>query len=97
MAQGYAPGFFPPGTPAACNPPTVTAPPCLTAKNLPGTTNNKQAILVFAGRALDGQIRPNGTLSNYFEGENATPADLIFEHRAGVPTSINDRVVVVSP
>jgi type II secretory pathway pseudopilin PulG len=97
MALGYAPGFFAPGTPAACNPPTVTAPPCLTVNNLAGTTNDKQAILVFAGRALDGQIRPNGTLSNYFEGQNATPSDLIFEHRAGVPTAINDRVVVVSP
>jgi len=96
MALGYAPGVIAPGNPAGCNPPTVTAPPCLTVNNLPGTTNNKQAILIFAGRALDNQSRP-GTLSNYLEGQNATPNDLIFEHRTGVATTINDRVVVVSP
>lgn len=97
MALGYAPGVIAPGNPAACNPPTVTAPSCLTVNNLPGTTNNKQAILIFAGRALDNQSHPSGSLSNYLEGQNATPADLIFEHRAGVSTTINDRVVVVSP
>jgi type II secretory pathway pseudopilin PulG len=97
MALGYAPGVIAPGNPAACNPPTATAPPCLTVNNLPGTTNNKQAILIFAGRALDNQVHPSGTLSDYLEGQNATPADLIFEHRTGVSTTINDRVVVVSP
>lgn len=97
MALGYAPGVIAPGNPAGCNPPTVTAPPCLTVNNLPGTTNNKQAILIFAGRALDNQSHPSGSLSNYLEGQNATPNDLIFEHRTGVSTTINDRVVVVSP
>ena len=97
VSSGYAPGGVPPGNPAACNPPVPTAPTCLTVNNLPGQTNNKQAILVFAGRALDGQTRPSGNPANYLEGQNATPADLIFEHRSGVPTSINDRVVVVSP
>jgi len=94
MSSGLAPS----SSAGACNPPTVTAPPCLTVNNLPGSTNNKEAILIFAGRALDGQTRPlPGTLANYLEGQNATPADLIFEHRAGVATTINDRVVVVSP
>jgi hypothetical protein len=91
MSSGVAPGGG--GT---CNPPPG-APTCLTVNNLSGTTNNKQAILILAGRALDGQSHPNATLSNYLEGQNATPADLIFENRAGVPTTINDRVVVVSP
>jgi len=69
---------------------------CLTVKNLPGP-NDKQAILVFAGRALDGQAHPTGNLADYLEGENSTPADSIFEHRAGPSPTINDRVVVVAP
>ena len=87
---------FVPGGGGTCNPPPG-APTCLTVNNLPGPTNNKQAILILAGRALDGQSRPSATLSNYLEGQNTTPADLIFEHRAGAPTTINDRVVVVAP
>jgi len=91
-----SPGFAPGGG-GSCNPLPAT-PSCLTVNNLPAPTNNKQAILVFFGRALDGQTRPvPGTLANYLEGQNATPADLIYEHRAGTPTTINDRVVVVSP
>jgi hypothetical protein len=97
ISPGFAPGGVPSGNPADCNPLPGT-PPCLTVNNLPAPTNNKQAILVFAGRALDGQTRPvPGTLANYLEGQNATPADSIFVHRAGSPTTTNDRVVVVSP
>jgi len=92
MSSGLSPGGG-----GACSRPTPSARACLTVNNLPGSTNNKQAILVFAGRALDGQTRPSGTPADYLEGQNATPADLIFEHRAGTPTAINDRVVVVSP
>ncbi len=99
ISPGFAPGGVPPGNPAVCNPLPAT-PSCLTVNNLPPSfvqKNDKQAILVFAGRALDGQTRPSGSPANYLEGENATPADFIFEHRSGVATSINDRVVVVSP
>jgi type II secretory pathway pseudopilin PulG len=95
ISSGYRPSSV-----GSCNPPDPSAPSCLTVNNLPGQTNNKQAILIFAGRALDGQIRtgpPGNNLPNYLEGENSTPGDLIFEHRAGNPTTINDRVVVVSP
>jgi len=93
VSPGFAPGGVPPGNPPACNPP----PSCLTVNNLPAPTNNKQAILVFAGRALNGSIRPSANLADYLEGENSTPADFIYEHRAGTATAINDRVVVVSP
>jgi hypothetical protein len=79
------------------SPPCTAGTTCLTVNNLPTPNNNKQAILVFTGRALGGQTRPSGTLANYLEGQNSTPADLIFEHRAGTATTINDRVVVVSP
>jgi len=95
VSPGFVPGGVPPGNPAACTP--AGTPSCLTVNNLPAPTNNKQAILVFAGRALNGSTRPSGIPANYLEGQNATPADLIFEHRAGAPTAINDRVVVVSP
>jgi len=99
VSLGFVPGGVPPGNPAACNPLPAT-PSCLTVNNLPPSfaqNNDKQAILVFAGRALDGQIRPSSSPANYLEGQNATPADFIFEHRAGTATTINDRVVVVSP
>jgi type II secretory pathway pseudopilin PulG len=92
VATGWAPNGV-----GGCNPPVSTAPACLTVNNLPAPTNNKQAILILAGRALDGQTHPSGSVADYLEGQNATPADLVFEHRAGAPTTINDRVVVVSP
>jgi hypothetical protein len=75
-------------------------PPCLTVNKLQPsytTSNDKRAILVFAGRALNGSARPSANLIDYFENENLTPGDFIYEHRSGVPTTINDRVVVVSP
>jgi hypothetical protein len=71
--------------------------PCLTVNNIASPNNNKRAILILAGRALNGSTRPSASLSDYLEGENATPADFIYEHRQGSPTSINDRVVVLSP
>ncbi len=78
----------------------IANPPCLTVNNL-ASPNNKQAILVFAGRALNGTLRPSGTVANYLESANLSAAlgttPFVYEHRAGVPTSINDRVVVVSP
>ncbi len=94
ISLGYAPGGV-----GACSQSPATPPPpsCLTVNNLPSPTNNKQAIMVFAGRALGGQTHPSANPADYLEGQNATPADLIFEHRSGVPTAINDRVVVVSP
>jgi hypothetical protein len=74
---------------------------CLRVNNLPASyapSDNKRSILVFAGRALDGSIRPTNNLANYLEAQNATPADGLFQHHPfGLPTTINDRVVVVSP
>ncbi len=90
VSQNYLPGASP-------GPPCTAGTTCLTVNNLPTPNNNKQVILVFAGRALNGSTRPSANLANYLEGQNSTPADLIFENRAGVPTAINDRVVVISP
>jgi hypothetical protein len=91
VSQGWIPGG---GTSCTAG---VT---CLTVNNLPtayAPSNNKRLILVFAGRAFDGSTRPTNNLANYLEGQNATPGDLIFEHRSGFPGAVNDRVVVVSP
>jgi hypothetical protein len=96
-------GFLPGGG-NSCNSPSPY--PCLTVNNLRASyappIDNKQAILVFAGRSLNGNGRPMfNNLPDYFESSNLTaannPATFVFENRSGVPTSINDRVVVVSP
>lgn len=85
----------------ACNPPATFL--CLTVNNLrPAYTNksDKQAILLFAGRSLTGATRASTTLSDYFEKANLVAAGgtaLVYENRMGAPSSINDRVVVVSP
>lgn len=98
VAAGYLPG----GT--GC-----TAPNCITVNNLPpgyAPADNKRAILVLSGRALNGAIRPTILPVDYFEAENATPADRKYEHRVGPPglttsggpaVAINDRVVVLAP
>ena len=62
--------------------------------------NDKRAILLLMGRSLNGSARPSPTLGDYLEGYNATALSspqYVFEHRAGVATSINDRAVVVCP
>jgi hypothetical protein len=74
---------------------------CLTVSSLPSTytsSNDKRAILILSGRPLGTSMtRPSSTLSDYLEGQNASPGDYVFEHRAGVATSINDRVIVIAP
>ncbi|HVC12162.1 MAG TPA: hypothetical protein VNE59_11030 [Burkholderiales bacterium] len=89
VSKGYAPG----GT-GAC---TGTN-PCLTVNNYtPAPTNDKRALLVFSGRALSGKTQPSSQLSDYFEGENATPTDSVFEQRSDVTSAFNDHVLVISP
>ena len=95
-----SPGYQPGGG-GACSP-LPASPSCLTVKNVSPTYapgDDKRAILLFAGRSLSGNPRPSALFSDYLEGVNATFASnpYIFENRIGVPTSINDRVVVVSP
>jgi hypothetical protein len=97
----------------------VSNPPCLTVKNLSAPLSTGQAILILAGRSLNGTARPSANPKDYLEGENCNltpgkdldvgsstctfwadslkPNDNVYEHRAGAPTAINDRVVVVSP
>jgi hypothetical protein len=98
VSAGYVPG----GDQTTCQGSTKSS--CLTVNNTPAPTDNKQVILVLAGRPLNGTSRPSGLVANYFENANLTAASaangsppFIYENRAGAPTTINDRVVVVSP
>jgi hypothetical protein len=64
-----------------------------------GVLNNadKEALLVLAGRAGAGVVRPSTSLAPYLEGENQSIDD-VFEQRArsGAPW-FNDKLVVVAP
>lgn len=95
VSPGHLPGG---GGPCAALPGT---PSCLTVNSMPSyyasPNTNKRAILILGGRPLNGTSRPSATLGNYLESTNATPANYIFEHRAGLPSSINDRAVVICP
>ena len=88
VSPGYAPGS------SACNPLPGT-PSCLTV-NGSGGGNNKRAVVVMASAALAGQVHPSGALADYLEGENATPADFIYENKARSST-FNDQVIIVAP
>src|SRR5713101_688827 len=104
ISTGFAPGGVGSCNPVPAPPTAPITPSCLMVKNLPpsyATSNDKRAILVFAGRELNGLTPRPANLANYLESANLTAANgttpFVYEHRAGVPTTINDRVVVVSP
>jgi hypothetical protein len=69
--------------------------------NDPGTRNIR-ALLVLAGRALPGQVRPSNNIANYLENQNADGGTL-FEQRpvrrvtmaANANAPWNDRIVIV--
>jgi hypothetical protein len=87
ISTGFAPGGVGSCNPVPAPPTAPTTPSCLMVNNLPpsyATSNDKRAILVFSGRALDGSVHPSPSLNNYLEGQNSTPADFIYEHRAGL-------------
>lgn len=89
VAPAYAPGG------ATCT--AGGSPACLTVNNITGQTDNKLALLLFAGRPLPGTTRPSTTLNNYFEGQNASASDLVFDYQPAAGSSFNDRVLVLSP
>ena len=77
-------------TPRSCS--SVSSVTCLSVTNL--TPANKQrAILILAGRGLNNTARPNGTLTDYLEGENNN-GDSTFI-KSPVSRSFNDRVIVI--
>lgn len=90
VSPGYAPGGGDDCTPLP------GTPSCLTV-NGSGSGSNKRAMIIMAGKTLPSQtIRPTGNLADYLEGQNATPADFIYENRSRSAT-FNDQVIVVAP
>jgi hypothetical protein len=92
-----APGYLP-GASSTCSAGST----CLTVNNMSATnyptTNDKRAVLVFAGSALTGS-HPSASIANYLEGTNQSPANRIFTNVDGTRNSaavFNDRLVVVS-
>ena len=93
-----SPGYLPGGG-ASCSAGST----CLTVNNLSSsytTTNDKRAILIFAGRALTGS-HPSSNFAYYLEGVNNTtaqaPANRIYTNRYGSAATINDQAIVLSP
>lgn len=65
---------------------------CLTVTSLPSPSNNKRLVLALMGpRATASQTWPGGSVSDYLEAENSTPADHQFEVKT-VDTVFNDRI-----
>jgi len=93
MYYAVSPGYAPGGG-NACTPLPGT-PSCLTV-NGSGGGNNKRAAIIMAGGALTGQTHPSGSLANYLEGENATPADFIYENKSRAST-FNDQMIIIAP
>lgn len=92
-----APGY----TAAAPAPRACTAgTDCLAVANyIPPPANDKRALLLLAGRSINGSARPSGTLADYLEFGNASGA---FERQpvstltdAALKKPFNDRVVIV--
>ena len=73
---------------------------CLTVLNGPAPPNDKQVVLLLAGRAINGVVRPSALpppLADFFELENdETVANQTFV-RQPRSTTFNDKVVIVAP
>ncbi len=103
VSPGYAPGGA-----GSCNP--SASPMCLSVANLPPNANpttNTRAIVILAGRSLNGSSRPSSAITDYLEAQNAITAQNIvtgnytFETGLGKVSgngvAINDRVIVIAP
>ena len=91
MYYVVSPGYLPGGV-GTCTP------SCLTVSGL--STSNNRAIVIQAGRSINGSTRPSATLGNYFEGNNATPGGSTgysYAHTIGASSTTNDRITVVAP
>lgn len=85
-----SPDLRPPGR-GACRPGLT----CLSLRNWPAPSNDKEAVVVSTGGGLVSQSRPSDVLSDYLEAGNAD-GDLVFER--GAPSSVfNDQIRVVAP
>ena len=95
LMAAVAPAFTAAG-PAACGMPGR----CLTLvrTGLDGRADEAEAIAitVLAGTELDHQQRGNQGVAEWFEGENANPANLRYETRHA-SDSFNDQVGAIAP
>ena len=62
-----------------------------------GRTDDAEALVVSAGMALADQDRSTGSITDYFEGENASLAGDDTFVAADITETFNDQVVVVAP
>jgi hypothetical protein len=86
----FAPQFGPGGAGRCGDAAPLT---CLQVANLE-PANKQRAILVLAGRSLNGTARPNGELADFLDSEENRDADSRFEQRT-VGAAFNDRVIVL--
>ncbi len=68
----------------------------LTVNNSPAPNNNKQALVIAAGRTLAGQSRPSTGVTDYLDGAVNTSGTDTYEIQPPSPT-FDDIVVVVAP
>ena len=62
-----------------------------------GRTDDAEALVVSAGMALADQDRSTGSITDYFEGENASLAGDDTFTAADITETFNDQVVIVAP
>ena len=62
-----------------------------------GRADDTEALVVSAGMALAAQDRSTGSVTDYFEGENATLSGNDIFTDAGITATFNDQIAVVAP
>ena len=73
---------------------------CLEVSTVATPTNDTRALLLLAGRALNGSTRPSALLDDYAEGANRTINDRLFESgppRKLPPNARNDNIAILAP
>lgn len=68
----------------------------LTVNNVPPPNNNIQALVIMPGRAFAGQTRPCAAITDCLEDSENTNGDAVFV-KSAITSTVNDRLVVVSP
>ncbi len=80
---------------------TQSSPGCggavyLTVNNTQAPNNDKQALVIVAGRALSGQARPCASVTDCLDGAENTNLDDIYVKNV-VSSTFNDKIVIVAP
>jgi len=70
---------------------------CLVLNNSGAPSGDKRAFAIIAGEDLSPVVspRPNGNLTDYFENQNSSPVDGIFE-KGQITVNFNDQIRVIS-